>query len=82
LRKKSKGKNQKGAKNFIWGFRGRPTSDSEVKAELGLIFEQTSAEVSEVLVKDKKTEVFQKSECILTSFFSFHNGNVKPFLFQ
>ena len=38
----------------MFGLRVRPTFKTEVRAELGLLFERTSAEVSEVLVK--KTE--------------------------
>ena len=43
----------------MFGLRVRPTFKTEVRAELGLLFERTSAEVSEVLVKILKTPRFK-----------------------
>ena len=43
----------------MFGLRVRPTFKTEVRAELGLLFERTSAEVSEVLVKKLKTPRFK-----------------------
>ena len=44
----------------MFGLRVRPTFKTEVRAELGLLFERTSAEVSEVLVKKLKTPRFKR----------------------
>ena len=43
----------------MFGLRVRPTFKTEVRAELGLLFERNSAEVSEVLAKRLKKPMFK-----------------------